>query len=342
MKKRYTEMMEHIYPTQDRKNNMFEKIFESETIKQKHRFKFRYCAAVIAVSVVFSTTVFAAEIKNTFYNLLGKSEIISEDVLNNVYTDTDGHVIMSVKEVLSDKISSCAIIEYSALDEQGQDWLDNYLTVHELNALTISPFIKDGNCALYGVNWGYGCEEQLEYQTENTRVFKASYSASGENFGSDSVDLIYPLATKWENHAVIDVSESVRLTDIKLDNGNAPEKYYKPLGVKLSPMSIMVYGKDMGMVETKRLKGGGYSMKVVNEETIGSLYLVMKDGAKHDLLDNETQILGEGGNMLTYVSNPEVDYNCSIYASSFREYMDISLIDGIELDGVYYSFEGQI
>lgn len=337
MKKRYTEMMKHIYPTQEQKNNMLEKVFEPEPEKVKRGFRIKYCIPAVALAVIFSTTVFAEEIKNTFYGLLGKNEIVSEEVLNDVYTDTDGHVRMSVKEVLSDKITSYAIIEYTAFDEKGQDWLDNYLTVHKLNALTISPFMKDGNTSLYGVNYGYNCEEQLEYQTENTRVFKTSYYASGVNFGTDSVDLIYPLADKWENHAVIDVSESVTLKDVKIDSDKAPEKYYKPLGIKISPLSMNIYGKDLGIVEKGELKGGGTYTKVVHKETIDSLYLIMKDGSKHDLLTNETRILADdSGAMLACVSNPEIDYDCSIYSSAFRDYMDLSIIDGIELDGVYY------
>lgn len=36
------------------------------------------------------------------------------------------------------------------------------------------------------------------------------------------------------------------------------------------------------------------------------------------------------------VSNPEVDYDYSIYCAAFKDYMDLSMIDGIELDGVFY------
>lgn len=341
MKKRYTEMMERIYPTQEQKNSMFEKIFEPEPVKPKRRFKFRYCAAVIAAGIVFSTTVFAGEIKNTLYGLLGKNEIVSEKVLNDVFTDSGEHVSIAVKEVLSDTINCRMIVEYTLHDDIGRKWIDDLLNAYPYGFLELSPKMKEENTILYGVGYGYDCEELTEYRTENTRVFNVLYNASGEGSGTNSVDLKYHLYHKWENHAVIDVSRSVQLTDIKLDSSLAPDTYYKPFGVKISPMSLFIYGQNCGFYETGRNKYGSYYMHSLVDVELRSLYLIMKDGNKYDLLNDREEVQYAPGSYLNAVTNAGLDYDASIYCSALRD-IDITTVAGIELDGVYYSFDGQI
>lgn len=331
--KKYTEIMEHIKPTPEQKDRMLEKALQGKP--ERKRFKLRYAAAVVAAGVIFSGTVFGEEIKNTFYGLLGRDEIVSEQVLNDVFTDSDGHVTVAVKEVLSDKINAYAIVEYTALDSEGQDWLDNSLIVNMNNAPNITPDWESVN-AVYGGSFSYGFEEIENLRTDKSRVFKTVYDSSGENFGTDSIRFWYCLTNDWGKETSIDVTESVQLTDIKFDSSKAPDKYYKPLGAKLSPLSLMIYGKDMGMTETGKTKSGGYYQKVVHEEEIDSLYLIMKDGTIYNMLKSESMDMGQCGYTLTHVSNPEVGYDCAIYTGAFKESVDISLIDGIELDGVYY------
>ncbi len=332
--KKIVEIMNHIHPTEAQKNEMLENILSEK--KEKHKFKIRYGVVAVAFCVLMSSVVFADEIKQTFYGLLNDDNIVENQILSDVYSDTDGHIRMSVKEVLSDKITSDAILEYTALDEKGQDWLDDYLIIHQLNTPKLMGCLKDDNCALYGVNYGCTVDEIKDYSSENVRVFKVSCTTSGENFGTDSMLLKYYLPDKWENQFEINVTESVQLTDIKIDNGNAPNKYYKPTGIKISPMSIMIYGKNCGYYESGQNEYGSYYTKIVNDEDIDSLYLVMKDGTKKDLLTSDTEGDCNGGFMLSTVQNPDVDYDLSIYATSFKKPMDLTLVDGIILDGIYY------
>lgn len=342
--KKYTEMMGHIRPTDCQKNEMLEKALAGSSTQKKYKFKFKYCAVVLATVMIFSTTtVFADEIKEAFYNLLGKNEIISENVLNEVYSDNDGHVKITVKEFLSDKINSYAIVEYTALDEIGKEWIDKALIVENLESINqhinypdLFPNFKDNNTALYGVSYSHGATELIEYHTENSRVFKLVCLASGGDFGTDSMRLSYNLPDKWKAEADINVSDSVELTDIKIDSSLAPDKYYKPLGIKISPLSILIYGEDLGIVESgKNPSGNGWYQKVVHDEEIDSLYLIMKDGQKHNILEDGSIVL-KVTSMLTHVSNPEVEHDIIIYTSAFEEPMDISLISGVELDGIYY------
>lgn len=334
--------MEHIIPTEDQKDRMFEKAISVKPQQHKSRFKARYCVIAAALAMAIPTTIFANEIKEVFYNLLGKNEIVSEEVLNEIYTDNDGHVKITVKELLSDKINSYAIVEYTALDDEGKKWIDRSLIMENpenvndhLNYPNLSPAFKDNNTAIYGVNYSYGAYELENYHTEKSRLFKVTCQASGNNFGTDCMQLEYNLPDKFRVKADINVSQSVKVKDIKIDSSNAPEKFYKPLGIQISPLSFAIYGKDLGIVESGRNSVGEYYQKVVNEE-VDSLYIFMKDGKKYDLISfDEDSILDTGGAM-THVSNPNVEYDIVIYTCAFAEPLDISLIAGFELDGVYY------
>lgn len=328
--KKYIEVMDHIRPTDVQKKQMLENAFSKANQKRKI-FRFKYGLIAALICVIFSTAVFADEIKNTFYGIFNSDNIVGDKVLNDIYTDGNDHVKMSVKEVLSDKISAYAIVEYTALDEKGRIWLDNLHAVQKLN-----PLIKDNNGSLYGVNFSYGFEEIEKYRSEKIHVFKVMYHASGENFGTESIQLSYPLCNKWENKVIIDVSESLRTVDIKIDGSQAPDKYYKPLGIKLSPISVLIYGKDLGMIEFGKTASGGYYQKIVHYEELDSLNLILKDGSIYNMLLTDNENMVKCQSMMTHVGNPALDYDCIIYTGIFKDSIDISLIKAIELDGVYY------
>ena len=131
--KKYIEVMDHIRPTDVQKKQMLENAFSKANQKRKI-FRFKYGLIAALICVIFSTAVFADEIKNTFYGIFNSDNIVGDKVLNDIYTDGNDHVKMSVKEVLSDKISAYAIVEYTALDEKGRIWLDNLHAVQKLGS----------------------------------------------------------------------------------------------------------------------------------------------------------------------------------------------------------------
>lgn len=330
--KKYIELMEHILPTENQKDNMFRSAMQSSEKPVKKSFRFKYCIVSLVLCFSISTAVFADEISETFYGLFNSDNIVGEEVLNDVFTDSNENIRMSVKEVLSDKTNSYAILEYILLNSDGEKWLNETLFINDLYSPEITPNIKDNNTALYGVNYAYGCNELEEYRTDTTRVFKAMYNASGENFSTGSIQLSYPMPERYKNITIIDVTESVQLTDIKIDNSLAPDKAYRPTGVKLSSMGLQIYGENHGFYEI-----GPHIQRIISDDEVDSLYIIMKDGTKSDILPNALEEnICECGFMLGAVSNPELDYDIVIYTGTFPEFMDISLIEGIELDGVYY------
>jgi len=337
-------MMEHIRPTQSQKNRMLENAITPKTVRKS--FKMRYCVLAVAAAMLIPTTVFAGEIKSAIYSIFTKNEIVSEDVLSEIYTDSDGHITMTVKELLSDKIHAYAVVEYIAHDEKGRKWLEKYEPLGSIShtfSLYLSPDWDENNEEFPGVNFSYFCREFMEYKTEDKRVFALITSASQDDFGSSSLKLNYDMVNR-DLETSIDVSNSVEIRNVKIDSSLAPDKSYKPTGFKFSSLGIMIYGENCGNYETGRTSTGGQYRKSLSDDSVESLYLVMKDGTKKDLLnierpDSENLFLSGSYSTLGAVSTLYADYDLSIYSSTFAEITDIDTIAGIELDGVYYSVE---
>lgn len=345
-------MMEHLRPTEYQKNEMLEKAFSGTAKKTKRPFRLKYCIIAAAAVIVFSgTTVFADEIKAVFYNLLGKNELVSEDVLNEVFSDDDGHVKITVKELLSDSVNSYAIVEYTALDEIGKKWVDKDLVIGSDEDSLIRPihyppinypWLEPNGYISHSLR----VDELKEYHTENSRLLKLTCNMSDKTY--DSIKLIYTIGEKWRNEVVLDVSESVKFKDIKIDNSLAPKKWYEPTGYKISPLGLLVYGNDLGMVEKETLPSGGYTVKLVNPEEANeemnsmTLNMVKKDGKKYSLVscddsvspDNDITVSG----WTSFCSDGPGEM--TIYSTAFKEPIDLELIDGIELDGIFYPIEG--
>lgn len=332
------ELMEHIIPTEEQKDRIFEKAISGKQ-KQQSKFKVRYCVIAAALAMAIPTTIFADEIKEVFYNLLGKNEIVSEDVLTDIYSDDDGHVKITVKELLSDGINSYVIVEYTALDEKGKWWIDKPLVVSSENDLSLHinyPELQPGD---YLSN-SNSVEELTEYHTENSRLFKLTCCADRES-SNNSVKLIYNLHDKWKSEATLNVSKSVQYKDVKIDKSLAPEKNYESLGYKISSLGLEVYGNDLRMVETKKNAAGGYTTEAVKPDSITSLYLVMKDGKTHDMLSGEDELSPKSYMYMCVYDYDFMDierkpYDTSLYSGAFPKPVDMDTIAGIELDGVYY------
>ncbi len=94
------------------------------------------------------------------------------------------------------------------------------------------------------------------------------------------------------------------------------------------------------MVKKEKLPSGGYTTELEHPEEINeeinslNLNLVMKDGKRYSLLTNNN-IVSSG--WMSFLSDGPGEM--TIYSTAFSEPMDLELIDGIELDGVFYPID---
>lgn len=338
MMNEFNKAMDKICPSEQQKNRMFDKALEMAeegSAKTVRRPKFKIItASIIAVAVLAgTTTVFADEIKSVFYKFFNDDSIISEEIIENIFEDSDGHVDFSVSRIVSDKINTYAIVKYTALDDVGEKWLDNRFASFDIagtaeDMLNRGLFIKpdDSTDAHISYMFGIADEEITDTAEENSRVFRISCTSEDVVLNSDCVKIEYVMTSEEMRCAMLDVSESVELTDIKLDRSIAPDKSYIPSGVKLSPLGIMIYGENNGLYETSE---NGDSVWSTSDEKLDSVKIIRKDSSAvgYNAYLSLCAVNGEGKG-----------YDTVVFSTFFKEPTDIADIDGVEINGVFYEF----
>ena len=110
--------------------NMYSSDFLSEKKKRdrtkKAWMKKLSAAAAIIVALVIPGAIYADDIRDFFMGFLNRDAQITEYVKQNVYEDSDGHLKMTVEELLSDQKMVRAVISYEALDDEGIQWLQDF------------------------------------------------------------------------------------------------------------------------------------------------------------------------------------------------------------------------
>ena len=331
--KEFNEAMDKICPSDEQKSRMFDNALSmaeasSTSVKKRPKMKVIAVSLIAAAAMVGTTTAFADEIKTAFYNFFKDDSTISEQIIENIYEDTDGHIDFSVSRIVSDKMNTYAIVKYTALDETGKEWLDKRFASFNIvgkaeDILNRGLFIEPDIYAEHYVNFSFGLidEEITDSNEGNSRVFKLSCNANDVVFDSDCVKIRYVMSSGEERSARLNVSESVELIDIKLDSSIAAERLYTPTGVKLSPLGIMVYGKDKGSFSSDHA--------IKDHVDTGAFKVVTKDGS----VIKCTNFIS-----MSYVSEKEKGYDIQIISTFFKEPVDVDSIAGIWLDGVYFKF----
>jgi len=331
--KEFNEAMDKICPSDEQKSRMFDNALSmaeasSTSVKKRPKMKVIAVSLIAAAAMVGTTTAFADEIKTAFYNFFKDDSTISEQIIENIYEDTDGHVDFSVSRIVSDKMNTYAIVKYTALDETGKKWLDKRFASFDIvgkaeDILNRGLYIEPDNYEDHYVNFSFGLndEEITDSDEDNSRVFKLSCNSNDVVFDSDYVKVRYVMSSGEERYARLNVSESVELIDIKLDSSIAADRLYTPTGVKLSPLGIMVYGKDKGWFSSNH--------EIEDCVDTGAFKVVTKDGADIKC----TNFIS-----MSDVSEKEKGYDIQIISTFFKEPVDVNNIAGIWIDGVYYQF----
>ncbi len=367
MNNNFKDKLMEIKPTEEQKARMLSGIKSRMNVPSGKTVKkiFRVAAIAAALCCVLAVTVFAEEIGGFIAGVFTEDEIVGETVKTCVYYDKDEHVEMTVEEVLSDMQTVRMVVLYTALDEEGEVWLSQLSRCGVNNSIygddetkdygfEIFPNFKDNSTVLYGVDWGYGAKEIEEYRTETQRRFIVEMEADDDYWGTDNIILYYMMTdyelyadnnqyTNNKKSAVLDVSTNIEKRVFTLDNSSAPEKLYKPTEAILSPLSLRIRGENLGFYEQghyETAEGTHYYGKSLEDVSIDSLYLVLNDGGKVNMLRpplewNDTGYSGPGALNRAQGENTY----CLIYAISFNNPIDMDTIAGIELDGVYYPFE---
>lgn len=345
-----------IKPTDEQKSRMLSGIKNRSYVSSGKTAKkiFRVAAIAAALCCVLVMTVFADEIGGFIAGVFTEDEIVGDTVRTCVYYDKDEHIEMTVEEVLSDMQTVRMVILYTALDEEGEEWLSQ-LSRYGIKGniygddetlwygFDVCPDMKPSTTGEYLVNWAVPISELEEYRTDTQRRFVVGMEADSDNWGSNDIFLYYMMTdygeTEVKKVAVLDVSTNIEKRTYTLDSTKAPDKLYKPTDVTLSPLSLKICGDNLGFFKiavSETEDGLSCSTTILAEEKIDSLYLVLTDGQRINLLDPREE-WNDGYWGLGSLSHD--DSRCHICSISFLNPIDMDTIAGIELDGVYYPFE---
>lgn len=269
----------------------------------------KYAKAAIAAAVFFiilalPTTSFASYIKEIFTGFWSRQDEAADFVQQNVYEDEDQHIKMSVVEVLSDEVCVQAIIKYTAKDEDGRKWLKDYKPRHQdEDGLYITPDFKAG----HGVSGARDGVELTTYRTENERYFGAFFLGTQWSAFTRQCALSYTLPSGYK-YAPIDTKCNVPFYEytLKPQTSVRLSKYYEPKIIRISQLSIVVYGKNTGMIVDQYITKKDYSnaryREMINpdfsanksSEVCWSAKLLKKDGSEIIIDDSIDSSCGGG------------------------------------------------
>lgn len=285
------------------KENIYKEILEKHrkrkgASKIKHKSAWTKMAVTAAALLVLLVpqTIFADEIKDFFTGFLARDENVEEYVRQNVYEDTDGHLRMAVREVLSDQKYTRVIISYEALDDEGRDWIKKFDindyshsddvgvtdTGFPYTALSLTPSTLTSNSR--------GSRELKEFRTDSTlavileinadRVFNLTNNLT-------RADLSYPMTHEISRTTSLDISANMDVHEYKLIGDTNVNKYYDVSYVRLTNLSIIVYGNQKNMWTCEKNANGWYTQEsLVPEEDYdlcrAKVTIHTKDGNAYD------------------------------------------------------------
>ena len=275
------------------------------------------------------------------------NENITAEIQNNIFSDTDGHVSVTIEQLVSDGRHVHAAVHYEALDEVGKEWLakdemfitDDYSSNDLLN---IKYLDENGDEEDPG---SYGSIEITEQRTDTDRYFYTKCMVHDEHWDQDKLDMIfnYPMRGGLLKKAQFDVVNTLETRQYKIVGNERSSKYLTPTHIDISALSYALYAQDdYGLVITNYLPDGGYESHIsvpyeeyASEVINKSVSLVKSDGERIMLVAMSS---GNNGEEWIWMSGEIINYdeihNCWIadYSITF----DFDELVGIEIDGVYY------
>lgn len=349
MRQDYQKMQEQILPGREKQDEIWD-IIEKKAEKGCGRLDHRHAvkltggiaAAILVCVFCIPQTGFADNVKGFLNQFFDKSASVKQDIVENVYEDSDGHVKMQVTKMLSD--GACAYLDicYQALDDKGKQWLSK-----EKLGIDAIQFLYEGDIIGKTVGYAAGLEEYKDMATEQARYFTFHCKDYSGNFNMNEIERIlsYPMCGK-KGEGKIKLSSNMDTFAYRLQGEDSPSKFYKPEYLLVSKLSYGIFGKNQGVYTRIHDKYGSGTR--LNDDFLASpdgdfvkVSFVMKDGSK---------IEQEGMAGFSPALNVP-GYDLTVSAGCFYEGEDSywgkhttinpKELAGVEISGVYYALVQQ-
>ncbi len=352
MKERYSRFMDNITPERSDEelfNAVLAKADKKEKIKmtEKKILKKAVMIPVAAAAALALSVAGGAAIYNGVNHLrsseIAQSPEVAESIQTGVFSDSTEHIKMTVEEYVSDGISAYATVKYEALDEHGKNWLAGNKFEHE-NLCLVPCSIEYGSDSS-GVSHSFGNFEIEEMRTETERYFYVELVCSADDYDGGIV-LKYTTGIGGGLFETPMEKQTVEIKSYALSGDEQASKYFTPTHLKISDLSFVIYGINLGTY-VKVERPGYYGIhSAIPEEEQAEVFeslnptLIMADGERVEL---------EAGGGLGSQDPAEKNFYSDLLICSgnyiridleqnkwINYSMDIGEIAGIEMNGVYF------
>lgn len=318
---------------------------KAENMQQKKKFNKK--AVIIPIAAAMTVIIGGVSVGATFgferlTNMFGGNQNLVSEIQNNVFEDTDGHVKITVEQILTDGRYVHAAVHYEAIDERGKKWLASEPFVTETN---LSNHILNIQCNdFYRGVASYSSFEEKELRTETDRYFYLRSQINTGAWGSDEFlgALNYPL-TNGNKTSSIELENIIETKRFNVVGDERSSKYLTPTYLDISPLSYALYAHDdYGLVVHNDLPSGGYHSYATlpPEETRPEIwdkekYLILSDGDKILLSINCGGYIDDD-NYLWGSAEIYDTTNYNWFQRRFDIEFDFDELVGLEIGGVYY------
>ena len=296
--KNYKQAMNKVKMSDKCKNEILNRINSQENRRWSGLFrvnKVKFLNGMVLIFIIITIlggtiTVLGKQNKGLFKGWLTNNEMVGDTVFDSSFCESDGHVRIEISEILSDIMNTKMVIHYTALDEEGRNWLKTTMSHEPYGNLHITPGIKDFNTIEYGVNYTGGCSELTEYGSDDEKYFEVNYSASGNDFGTRTAYLYYSMPAKSclniiDDCVSIELTDAIEMAEYNITSDFDNEINYIPKKIRISPLGIAIYGITKNVAISYKY-GDSYNSFALEGAQIGSLYLILKDGSRYNLLES--------------------------------------------------------
>lgn len=192
-----------------------------------------------------------------------KQEIISE-LKNDIFTDENENVKLTVQEFITDGSNSIMTVRYDFLTEEGKAWGNEYLNLQKYNyydTLVVEPSLNsDGSCP--SAAWSSATVELEKYRTDTSRYFAVCVESDSVFSDSKSVELKYTLGSEPE-YAAISTENRINRKWYALKSDKQASEYFTPKILCITDLSCAVYGENNGYSQSGTNDDGSFWSEVM-------------------------------------------------------------------------------
>ena len=353
MKEHYNRAFNNIAPEKSDEELYKAVLRKAESTTEK---KFNKKVVIIPVAAALTVAIgvggFAAANNAEFIrNMFGGNESVVAEIQNYVFEDSDEHIRMTVDEYLSDGQCTYLTVHYTALDDEGAEWLaqEDFENEYHSSTLQVHPKFRNEFGKFYAVNYSCSSNELTEFATETDRYFCVFFRANGRHYGTTQATFEYYMSDGRVRETLLDVGTNIEEKWFELKDTETPSEFYIPKYLILSEMSFSIYGENTGTyVDNSAPERGWWSFtssmthEESNDDAVNDISFVLDDGTFYELDDYSSlsSAVAHEENGYTDINIAsgcfiEHDLTDGVFSIEFNA-PDIDRIVGLQIGDAYY------